>query len=467
MALDLSDIQGNILRGYRLPFARYVYVNLGETGAARELMRRLFMHITNAEAWVDGKPTSTLNMALSRTALRPLGIPEATIDGMPDEFLEGMKARAQILGDVGRSAPEHWDAVWQGRVDAMFSINALTHEARDGRFDWLSRVIEESGGGEIVGRQEAGVLESGGEYIKTEHFGYSDGISQPGFRQLSYSQPAFSPSVSARRRGDGKLTKSGGWEQLATGEFILGHANESKELPPYPDPPIFARNGSFMVYRKIRQNVGAFRAYFEDWGAKYPGGLEKLRAKFIGRWTDGTPLALSPDRPDPEISEDPSRVNDFHYADDPEGLKCPIGAHLRRMNPRDSMGFASDLTRIRRIIRRGLPYGTWAEEGQPVDDSDRGIVFMALNASIMRQFEFVQQQWVNYGNDFRLGEERDPVIGANTSGVFTIPGDTSKGEEPFFCKDIPAFVETAGGDYFFIPSITTIRLISEGRVDPR
>ena len=177
---------------------------------------------------------------------------------------------------------------------------------------------------------------------------------------------------------------------------------------------------------------------------------------------------LSPDRPDPDIAKDKSRVNNFSYKDDPDGLKCPLGAHLRRMNPRDSMGFESNLTRMRRIIRRGLPYGTWADMDKPVDDSDRGIVFMALNASIMRQFEFVQQQWVNYGNDFRLGEERDPVIGAHDGdGVFTVPGDTSKGEEPFFCKDIPAFVETAGGDYFFIPSITTIRMISEGRVDPR
>ena len=161
------------------------------------------------------------------------------------------------------------------------------------------------------------------------------------------------------------------------------------------------------------------------------------------------------------------RANNFTYADDPQGLKCPFGAHLRRMNPRDSMGFGSDLTRIRRILRRGLPYGTWADENAPVDDSERGIVFMALNASITRQFEFVQQQWVNYGNDFGLGEERDPVIGVGDAGTFTIPGDTSKGEEPFFCKDIPSFVECAGGDYFFIPSITTIRMISEGLVDPR
>lgn len=467
MTLDLSDIQGNILRGYRLPFARYVFVNLAETEPARALMGRVFMHITNAENWSE-KPSSTLNMALSRTALRALKVPEATIDGMPDEFLEGMAARAQILGDVGRSAPENWDEVWKGRVDVMFSINAMTPEAREERFAWLEKEIRDSGGGEIIGQQEAGVLHSGGEFKKTEHFGYSDGIGQPGFYQRSYSQPGFKETLGENIPGDGKIDKSGNWEQLATGEFILGYANESKELPKYPDPPIFARNGSFMVYRKLRQNVAAFRAYFDEWGEKYPGGKEKLRAKFIGRWTDGTPLMLSPDRPDPEIANDKNRVNNFSYADDPHGLKCPLGAHLRRMNPRDSMGFAANLTRIRRIIRRGLPYGTWAEEGQPVDDSDRGIIFMALNSSIMRQYEFVQQQWVNYGNDFRLGEERDPMIGAHDgTGVFTIPGDTSKGEEPFFCKGIPSFVETAGGDYFFIPSITTIRMMSEGRVDPR
>jgi len=457
VALDLSDIQGNILRGYRLPFARYIYVNLGDVDPARALLGRVYMHVTNAEIWTDGKPESTLNMALSRTALRALHIPEGTIDGMPDEYLEGMRARAKVLGDIGRSDPEHWDEVWKGRVDVLFSINAKTPQALETRYDWLVQQMSETGGGQVIGHQDAGVLNDDGVFKKTEHFGYTDGIGQP----------AFAGSLSDHKPGDGKLNKFGGWEDLATGEFILGHANESKELPVYPDPPIFAHNGSFMVYRKLRQNVAAFRDYFDEWGQRYPGGLEKLRAKFIGRWTDGTPLMLSPDAPDASIAGDKNKVNDFSYGDDPQGLRCPIGSHLRRMNPRDSMGFAANLTRMRRIIRRGLPYGPWAPEGQPVDDQDRGIVFMALNASIMRQFEFVQQQWVNYSNDFRLGEERDPVIGANDGGTFTIPGDTAKGEEPFFCKDIPSFVETAGGDYFFIPSITTIRMISEGLVDPR
>ena len=464
MALDLSDIQGNILRGYRLPFARYVFVNLFDADVARALMARLYMNITNAEIWTEGKPSSTLNMALSRTALRVSGVPRATIEEMPDAFLEGMRARANILGDVGASAPVHWDNVWRGHVDVMFSINAQTSDAREERSKWLSNAVAASGG-EIVGFQDAGALRANGKFLKSEHFGYSDGISQPVFDQSPDPHTRDRPALAQQRPGGGKL-RAGEWKPIEVGEFILGHPNESQELPAYPNPSVFVHNGSFMVYRKLRQNVAAFRAYFEEWGAKYAGGAEKLRAKFVGRWSDGTPLALSPDHKDQDISSDPMRANDFTYADDPEGLKCPLGAHLRRMNPRDSMGFGSDLTRIRRILRRGLPYGTWADENAPVDDSERGIIFMALNASITRQFEFIQKQWVNNGNGFHLGEERDPIIGSTAAGTFTIPGDTSKGEEPFFCKDIPSFVECAGGDYFFVPSITAIRMIADGLVSP-
>ncbi|MCY4333615.1 MAG: hypothetical protein OXC60_02965 [Litoreibacter sp.] len=465
MALDLSDIQGNPLRGYRLPFARYVFVNLTDPEAARALMGRICMHITNAEIWTEGKPSSTLNMALSRTALRALALPRATIEGMPDAFLEGMRARADILGDTGRSAPEHWDEVWRNHVDVMFSINAQTSEARKERFEWLSSCIN-AGGGEIVGHQDAGVLQVNGKFLRTEHFGYSDGISQPIFDRSPQSQSKITAASSPQHPGSGKLGADG-WESIATWEFILGHPNESKELPATPKPPIFTHSGSFMVYRKLRQNVAAFRAYFEEWDARYPGGAEKLRAKFVGRWSDGTPLALSPETSNQDISSDPMRVNDFIYNDDSEGLKCPLGAHLRRMNPRDSMGFGSDLTRIRRILRRGLPYGTWADENVPVDNTDRGVVFMALNASITRQFEFVAEAMGELRQRLPLGRGARPCYWKLRSWYIHYSRRYLKRGRTLFCKDIPAFVECAGGDYFFVPSITSIRMMVEGSIDPR
>jgi deferrochelatase/peroxidase EfeB len=168
----------------------------------------------------------------------------------------------------------------------------------------------------------------------------------------------------------------------------------------------------------------------------------------------------------------------FDYARDAEGSRCPLGAHIRRVNPRGSLEFGVDgaydtpgaLVNRRRILRRGLPYGETPHP--PRDDGNHGIVFMALCASIERQFEFVQQQWINYGNDFKLANEKDPLLGNHAAssrggglGRSIIQGDREKGRPPMFCSEIPRFVETRGGDYFFIPSLTALRMIAEGIVD--
>ena len=169
----------------------------------------------------------------------------------------------------------------------------------------------------------------------------------------------------------------------------------------------------------------------------------------------------------------------FKYDDDISGAKCPVTSHMRRVNPRGALEFGNEgafdtpgaLVDRRRILRRGLPYGDSTDRDS--NDGDHGIVFMAINASIERQFEFVQQQWVNYGNDFKLGNDKDPLLGnhqtdadGNPKGRAIIDGDERTGKRPFFCANMPRFVETRGGDYFFIPSMTALRMIGEGIVDP-
>ena len=233
-----------------------------------------------------------------------------------------------------------------------------------------------------------------------------------------------------------------------------------------------------MVYRKIYQNVGTFRQFLNKWAKHYGEGdeqaKEKLAAKFVGRWRDGTPIELSPDHQDPEIVSDADRNVNFMFKDDLAGTRCPIGAHIRRVNPRDAFGFNGKLVRRRRISRRGLPYGPPAppedqfNDTAETDATDRGIVFMALNASLSRQFEFVQQQWISYGNDARLGNEKDLLMGSHEEGEhFAIQGDTTAANPPYFCSDLPNFVELRGGDYFFIPSITALGMLAMNLVDPR
>jgi Dyp-type peroxidase family len=269
--------------------------------------------------------------------------------------------------------------------------------------------------------------------------------------------------------GQGKLDKLGNWQTLATGEFLLGYADEAGELPVAPIPHLLGRNGTFMVYRKLHQNVAGFRSYLEEKGKQYAGGKEKLAAKFVGRWRDGTPLELSPDRPDPAIVADDHQNTNFTYGHDLSGTRCPLGAHIRRVHPRDAFGFNGGLVNRRRIMRRGLPYGEYVPEGQPVSDSDdRGIIFMVLNASIFRQFEFVQQQWIEYGNDAHQGNDKDLMLGNHERhGRFVIQGTGDPKNPPFICGGLPNFVELRGGDYFFIPSLTALAMMATNTVDPR
>jgi deferrochelatase/peroxidase EfeB len=168
------------------------------------------------------------------------------------------------------------------------------------------------------------------------------------------------------------------------------------------------------------------------------------------------------------VADKQKNVN-FTFGNDLGGMRCPLSAHIRRANPRDAFGFNGGLVNRRRVTRRGLPYGQYVPEGEPVsDDGEHGIVFMALNASLFRQFEFVQQQWIEYGNDARQGNDKDALLG-NHDGKsrFMIQGTDDPSDTPFMCGGLPNFVELRGGAYFFVPSMTALRMIAAGAVDPR
>jgi Dyp-type peroxidase family len=458
--LNETDIQGFVLRGYNMPFARHLFVNFEDATRARTLVLRLLHEVTTGQHWDNGKPQSTLNIAFTHRGLAALELPDATLLSFPVEFQQGMKKRAAILNDTGRNNPQNWDEVWRGnRVHAWIGVNAVSPEALDARCAAMQTLLQETGGGFLLAAQDAAALVVNGEITTKEHFGFTDGFANPDYLGVERnSQP-----------GQGKLMPDGTWAHLATGELLLGYADEAGELPVAPVPHILASNGTFMVYRKLHQNVATFRAYLDHHATLYAGGKEKLAAKFIGRWRDGTPIELSPDQEDQTITQDPNRSTNFTFAADPEGTRCPVGAHIRRVNPRDAFGFQGKLINRRRITRRGLPYGKAVPEDETTTDTDeRGVIFIALNANLSRQFEFVQQQWIQYGNDARLGNEKDALLGNHADqGRFVVQGDTSATNPPFVCSNLPNFVELRGGDYFFLPSITALGMIGMGLVDPR
>jgi Dyp-type peroxidase family len=458
--LNLFDIQGFVARGYNFPRAAYLLAEFLDHKAGREFVRRVTEQVTSAERWEQGKPPSTLNIGFTWKGLRKLGLPDATLLSFPDEFYQGMRARNRILGDVGRNDPANWEPVWKEEVHVWLAVHALTADELARRCDEMNRLIEETGGARLLYTQQASAIYIDGQPTPNEHFGYTDGFGNPDYEGVERNTIP----------GQGKLTPDGKWAPLATGEFILGYPDEARELPACPVPYILGINGTYMAYRKLHENVASFRDYLDRKGAQYPGGQEKLAAKFVGRWKDGTPLELSPDRPDPALVRDQSRNTNFTYGQDPDGARCPIGSHIRRANPRDAFGFNGELVNRRRIMRRGLPYGEYTPADQPARDEDEhGIVFMALGASLFRQFEFVQQQWIEYGNDARLGNDKDPLVGRHQDGrdKFMVQGTADPGNTPFICGGLPNFVEMRGGEYFFLPGLTALRLIADGAVDPR
>ena len=458
--LNETDIQGFVLRGYNLPFARHIFVHFEDPQRACALIFSLLPQITTGQHWDNGKPDSTVNIAFTHRGLVALDLPAATLISFPVEFQQSMKDRAAILGDTGRNDPQHWDEVWSDdRVHAWIGINAISADALDACSAQIQSLMQETGGAISLASQDAAAIVIDGKCTTGEHFGFTDGFGNPDYLGFDRSsQP-----------GQGKLMPDGSWAPLATGELLLGYADEAGELPPAPVPHLLASNGTFMVYRKLHQNLATFRAFLDSQATLYAGGKEKLAAKFIGRWRDGTPIELSPDHPDPTIAMDPMRSTNFTYAKDAAGTRCPVGAHVRRVHPRDAFGFEGRLVNRCRITRRGLPYGTAVPEGQPASDTDeRGVIFIALNASLSRQFEFVQQQWINYGNDARLGNDKDLLLGSHGGeGRFVVQGDTTPTNPPFVCSNLPDFVELRGGDYFFLPSITALGMIAMGLVDPR
>ena len=473
--LNATDIQGFVLRGYNMPCARFCFLHFPDAKSARHLLAQLLPAVTTGQLWEGGKPQSTVNIAFTFKGLAALELPIATLISFPVEFQQGMKARANILGDTGKNAPEHWDELWrEGHVHAWLAIHALTPAALDARHAELSALVT-STGVRLLDAQDAGSLVIAGQLTTKEHFGYTDGFGNPDYLGVCRStQP-----------GQGKLLPDGKtWAPLATGELLLGYADEAGELPVAPVPHILAANGTFMVYRKLHENVGTYRNFLNTWAARYGSSSddakEKLASKFIGRWRDGTPIESSPDAPDQAIVKDPNLNTDFTYGADASGSRCPIGAHVRRVHPRDAFGFNGKLVNRRRITRRGLPYGPYTPEPPDpnapltqseiatLDSTDRGVVFMVLNACLSRQFEFVQQQWISYGNDAHLGNEKDLLLGTHKEGErFSIQGDATAANPPLFCTALPNFVELRGGDYFFLPSITALAMIARELVDPR
>ncbi len=470
-SVDQADLQGNILCGYGNAFshALYAFVRIDDGAAGRRFLGELAERVTNALPWPrddsrgspragPSKPPDTLNVALTYAGLAALGVPDRVLRSFPDDFRAGMAARAHLLGDTGRSAPERWDpGLRAGDQHLLVTIAAEGAGAFERPRDALLERLREPGVS-LARRLEAALLDHPAEgQFGREHFGFADGVAQP---TIVDPQGSAGPG---RRPGKGAPGRFGRWDDLEPGEFVLGYRDEDGIPAPGPEDPV-GRNGSFMVVRKLRQHVALFNRFLRESAGEDDHAQHALAAKIVGRWRDGTPLALAPDRPDPELAPGGSRaerINDFRYRTDPDGLRCPVGAHIRRANPRDALGWNGLLTRRHRIIRRGMPYGPRPADPAVDDGVDRGLVFVCYQASIERQFELIQGRWLDDGDVFGLGSDKDFLLAEEETpaGKMTI---VDPDRPPRFLFPQPSFVTTTGGDYYFAPGIAAMKAIAAG-----
>ena len=478
--LDTQEIQGIILSGYgHLPFSSYLFLGFTGRDGARKWLREITDAVTTAY-WPVGangkaqKPDPALNLAFTRPGLAALGLADDELQTFSQEFYDGITAesRPRRLGDTGASDPSQWEIGNPERpetaIHALLILQAKTPEELAAHRASLRERLAVCGVREVL-PAETGCISTDSH----EHFGFRDSISQPDVEGSPNTAPGTLSCIPA-------------------GEFVLGYPNAyglcpltpavragrdgAGILPTYPaadkedaDRRDFGKNGSYLVFRKLAQDVFGFRAYLRAQTGSAEDA-ERLAAKMVGRWRDGTPLALSPDQPR-NIPLDQDPPNQFGYAEtDADGYGCPFGAHIRRTNPRDTLvGSPEESVHSvsrHRLLRRGTRYGEPLDPEATLDDgAARGLLFLCVNADIARQFEFVQQTWANNPRFAGLISDSDPLIGlnrdpevANDPGpwTFTIPQAPVRRR----VQNLPRFVRVVGGGYFFLPSISALQFLA-------
>lgn len=524
--LDVDEIQGNILPGFMKPNMAVIglsFTTLTQKDVAvasdwlaqlvprvttlaqvmpsrlavrsERLQRRVSAGFTEAAAGLDD---AWLNVSLSHRAIGILlsatgGSGDA--DRFTDEaFKVGLAGRSSLLGDPTDPAAEGNPANWQfggpGReADILLVVGTDLGPTMDQYVGYLVRSAEAAGLA-IVYQELGGKLDAVGH----EHFGFQDGISQPGVRGLladgnTYLTPR---TVSPAAKPETWLYGLPGQYLVWPGMFVLGYPTQGAD-PLIPGPatlpgPAWSKNGSYAVYRRLRQDVAAFRAYAEEQAeALGRQGLlitaAELQAKVVGRWPSGAPLARTPHADIPDLGADPLANNHFDFAADtptlplaggsapsdfppakadPVGLTCPLASHIRKVNTRDvgsdQGGRRSSFQR--RILRRALPFGLpFPDNGPDPENGNRGLMFLSYQASIVDQFEFLNTAWMNDPVAPRSPGGHDQLIGQNGQ-----PGQdrvrTATIFQPPNVGTVTATTDVViptGGGYYFTPSISALR----------
>jgi Dyp-type peroxidase family len=477
-----ADIQGIVTSGYgHLPDTTYLFLEIYDRAKARNWLSAIVPQITTSVSWrqtpgeAKRRPPTALNVAFTVDGYRVLGLSDRALNSFSREFGFGMVERAEVLGDTGANSPQRWEFGYpQDRLHGVLLILGENEHTLEHWVEHQKRQIAAAGGIQILSEQRGHRYAAG-----QEQFGFHDGISQPDIKGV-------------RKQPDPGQTT------IDTGEFILGYPDAygclpptvgipkgedpANILPPFPEQPDwhdFGRHGTYMVFRKLEQDVAGFWQLIRRTVEHTPGlpppaapaakeeAMTYLASRFVGRWRSGAPVILAPSIDDPALGADKNHNNVFSFMpSDPQGYVCPFAAHIRRANPRDSLAKDAPDVSLKtanrhRMVRRGIPYGERLVTTSVLDVQDdgkpRGLYFIALNTNIKRQFEFVQAQWVDDAQFDGLFNDKDPVVGTNDgSGNMTLQRQFGRRTIP----QMPGFLTTKGGGYFFVPSLTSLRFLS-------
>jgi deferrochelatase/peroxidase EfeB len=417
--------------------------------ACQEWLRRIEGKVWYGEEKPEGP---VFAMGLSATGVAKLLRDKEALRTFPAPFQHGMAKRAAMLGDTGSEAPQSWRWGGQGEVDALLMIYAGSAEALKHECSEQDAALKRLRHG-VVREIPLKALPARNGKLNEEPFGFAEGVSQPIMRGASrWVQQRKSIHI------------------VEPGELVLGYRDNLGFTPPLPRDGDFelGRNGTYLVVRQLEQDVGAFKGFLAEAAKTIAGHAycpayptvpleEWIAAKMVGRWKNGSSLVRHPDGPGTGYPD-----NDFLFgAEDPEGLRCPFGSHIRRANPRDSFEPNSPsriaITNRHRIFRVGRAYE--AHDGL----KNPGILFMCVNADIEGQFEFLQQTWIGGPGFHGMADETDPAVAYRGAGdAFTIP--TGKG--PMRIRGLRDFVRTLGGGYFFMPGREALHYLCTGHSTP-
>jgi Dyp-type peroxidase family len=491
-SIEWTDVQRIVLSGY--PCLRHsAYVLWRFQAADRALNKQWLADVVKRLAATrvdddDDLSEPAINLALTHSGLRNLGVAEPELNSFSLEFIEGMAPlpvnaqiprRTNVLGDLEQSSPEFWDwGGWNNRrdIDGVLLLYAADDPSLQNLINAERAAMLRVADGNPI------VLRGGFLPGMREHFGYVDGLSQPKIE----GRPGKKKDKSADKDNPDRI-KPG--SEVKPGEFLLGYLNERRARVTNGHDRDIRRNGTYVVFRQLEQDVPAFNAFLSQVANRIGENEEWVAARLLGRWRNGDPLVVTESstqpadaaRPDAEAeaadaeepdapAEDPcekdtASKNDFlYYYKDRSGLMCPIGAHIRRANPRDSLGpdpeTALRLSKMHRIIRRGRPYGEKWEPGAEKPDgekAERGMLFIALNADIAGQFEMIQHSWLNNPRFNGLYSGTDPISHYTPEGL----GITIQNRPANIHLDRPKpFVRVRGGAYFFLPGIQALNDIA-------